>query len=137
MTYKALSTDPNDKPLDVFGRMIMEHLYDAALSHLEHLFARHHSAPGLRALQDELSALEERERALVTSAVRICVDQGIHSFLFKLQEQADFENDVQVIVRGQDVVKASDGIHGESFGKRGWYARFSKYGAPTEEGAEA
>jgi hypothetical protein len=61
------------------------------------------------------------------------VDKAIHDFLFKLQEVADFEDDIQVLVDGENGAGLSDGIHGELFGEDGWQARYSKFGKPTED----
>jgi hypothetical protein len=53
-------------------------------------------------------------------------------FLFKLQERAGFEKDIQVLVDGKDIVPLSDGIHGELFGPEGRASRFSLYGESRE-----
>ena len=56
-----------------------------------------------------------------------CIDSAIHDFLFRLQEQADSEHPVHVLVRGVNVIDASDGLHGEPYGRNGWQARFSRF----------
>ncbi len=61
------------------------------------------------------------------TAVISTIDSAIHDFLFALQEQADFDNTIQIFVNGNNIVEMSDGIHGESFSKEGWNAKFSKY----------
>ncbi len=117
----------NRESLDKFGRFVMEQLRDKALGKLDLLITPHRS-PSYAALQRELAGLSERKRAMVQECVRICIDSAIHDFLFKIQERADFENDIQIFVDGRNVVKLSDGIHGEPFGEDGWQARFSHYG---------
>ena len=60
------------------------------------------------------------------------VDTGLHDFLFALQQIADFDNDINVLVDGKNIVEQSDGLHGELFGDNGWFARYSKHGQNPE-----
>ena len=55
------------------------------------------------------------------------IDSAIHDFLFALQEQADFDNEIQITVNDDNIVELSDGIHGEAYSDDGWYAKYSKY----------
>jgi len=119
--------------LDKFGRFLMENLRDRCVEHFEWLASQKWRAPGLQALQADVAAIGEHERGVVQRCVVAGVDSAIHDFLFKLQERADFENDIQVIVDGKNIVPLSDGIHGELFGAEGWRSRFSKYGDAPEE----
>jgi hypothetical protein len=119
--------------LDKFGSFLMEHLRDRALADLDRLAAAEGKAPSVQALQKDLASLSEPQRAVVRRCVSTCIDSAIHDFLFKLQERADFEDDVQVFVDGRNVVALSDGVHGELFGEKGWQARFSRYGERPEE----
>lgn len=114
--------------LDKFGRLVMQDLRDRAIDDVDLLAAAHWKAPAVRALQADLAALSKRQRGVVRRCVVRCIDSAIHDFLFKLQELADFENDVQVFADGKNVVTLSDGIHGELFGEEGWQARFSRHG---------
>ncbi len=119
--------------LDKFGRFIMENLRDPALERYDGLARGHQKAPSLAQLQADLQSLSEEQRAIVRRCVVSAVDSAIHDFLFKLQEVADFEDDIQVLVDGKNVVRLSDGIHGELFGEDGWQARYSKFGKPNED----
>jgi hypothetical protein len=119
--------------LDKFGRFVMEHLRDHAIDDVDRLAAAGWKASSVQALQNELVGLTEQQRAVVRRSVITCVDSAIHAFLFHLQERADFENDLQVLVDGKNVAMLSDGIHGEPFGEDGWQARFSKYGQGPDQ----
>ena len=121
--------------LDFFGRFIAQHLRDSALQHLDVISTGNFEGSRRGKLQRELMRLTPEQRVLVGRVVLECVDSGIHDFLFKLQEQADFENQIQVTVLCQDLNAISDGLQGEPFCDRGWFARFSRYGtSPLEEG---
>lgn len=120
-------------PLDKFGQFLMESLRDRCIEHFEFLAKGKWRAPALQGLQAEVAALSEHDRDVVRRCVVEGIDSAIHDFLFKLQERADFANDIQVIVDGQNIVQLSDGIHGEPFGDDGWHARFSRYGANARE----
>jgi hypothetical protein len=119
--------------LDHFGRFITKHLRDAMIEHFDSLAASYWKAPGLQALQGALALVPHEHIEIVRRAVIAAADSTVHDFLFKLQEQADFENRIQVTVDGIDVVAVSDGIHGEAYSDEGWYARFSSFGKPSEE----
>ena len=70
--------------------------------------------------------------AVVRRCVLACVDTGLHDFLFALQQIADFDDDIHVVVDGKNIVEQSDGLHGELFGDMGWFARYSKHGQTLE-----
>lgn len=119
--------------LDKFGRFLMEHLRDRCIEHFDRLAEGRWKAPALLALQASLAALGEQDREVARRAVVSGIDSAIHDFLFKLQERADFADDIQVIVDGKSLVPMSDGVHGELFGRDGWRARFSRYGEGADE----
>jgi hypothetical protein len=114
--------------LDHFGRFLMEHFRDKSIHWFDLLAAGHWKAPALQRLQSNLAALNEEQLGCVREAVIATIDTGLHDFLFRLQEATDFDNDVQVVALGQNVVPLSDGLHGELFGHNGWRARFSEFG---------
>ena len=93
--------------LDRFGRFLMGNLRDKCIAHFDELGAWKGQAP---------------REALVGSS-----DSAIHDFLFAIGENADFEEDIRVVVQGRDIQSVSDGLHGEPFGDQGWIARFSEY----------
>lgn len=61
------------------------------------------------------------------------VDTGICSFLFALGMAHDFKKDVAIVVNGKNILELTDGLHGESYGKEGWNAKYSKYGNDSEK----
>jgi hypothetical protein len=126
-----MPTDSLAEPLDIFGQFVMENLRDRAISYYDNLARGHWKAPSLQSLQAALLSLNEREREIVRRSIVSAVDHAIHDFLFKLQEQADFEHSIEVKVNGINVEDRGDGLHGEPFGPDGWMAKFSKYGEPS------
>lgn len=118
---KALS------PVDKFGKFIVENLRDKGIDFAEGLLKKHWKEPNLLGMQNEIANLNEAQKAAFIKAVTETIDGGIHDFLFALQEQADFQNDIQIIVDGQNIVDLSDGIHGEAYSEEGWFAKYSRY----------
>ncbi len=116
-----------ENQLDKFGKFLVEHLRDKGIRKAEGLLIDEYKAPALLNLQADLYELSENQKELVKKTVTICIDSAIHDFLFALQEKADFENDIQIMVDGQNIVELSDGIHGEAYSDEGWYAKYSKY----------
>jgi hypothetical protein len=119
--------------LDKFGRFVMENLRDRCIDDCDRLSAAQWKAPRVQALQSALATFSTEQAAVMRRCFVACIDTAIHDFLFKLQERADFEDDIQVLVDGANVVGLSDGIHGESFGEDGWQARFSRFGQAPDE----
>ena len=117
-----------DDPLDHFGEFVSRELRDKFIEHVDDLCNARWKSPGLQALQAALQRLSTEQKALVHRAAVSAADAAVHDFLFQLQERADFENRIRVLVDGEDVVSISDGIHGEAFSEDGWYARFSRFG---------
>ena len=128
-TFRSLEGYENLKPLDKFGKFLMEHLRDRAIEHHDGLASGRWKAPALQQLQLEIQSCTDEQELLIRACLLSAIDAGIHDFLFKLQEQADFENDIQVFVDGVNIVPLSDGIQAEPYGEEGWIARFSKYQA--------
>lgn len=118
--------------LDRFGQVIMSDLRDRSIDFFELLVEGHWKSPSLEKLQAELQGFDEEQINLVRTILIRSVDRGIHDFLFKLQEQADFENDIEIKVQGVDIIQSSDGLQGELFTTDGWMANFSKYGELQE-----
>jgi hypothetical protein len=126
-----MPTEDTPDPLDMFGQFVMQNLRDRAISYYDNLARGHWKAPSLQALQADLGSLDEGQRDIVRRCVISAVDTAIHDFLFKLQEQADFEHTIEVKVNGINVEDRGEGLHYEPFGPDGWRARFSKYAEPS------
>ena len=110
-----------------FGKFMVENLRDKGINKAELLMKKHWKAPALQALQEKLDKFSTEEKDVILDTVIDSIDTAIHDFLFALQERPYFENDIQVIVDGKNIVEISDGIHGEAYTADGWYAKFSKY----------
>jgi hypothetical protein len=115
-------------PLERFGQFVTAQLRDPAIDHADGLIAGRWKSPATQELQAALARLPAGHRELVRRAVVAAVDSGIHDFLLALAEAHDREQGIAVVVDGQDVAAASDGLHGEPYGGAGWFARFSKFG---------
>jgi hypothetical protein len=114
-------------PVDKFGKFIVENLRDRGIDFAEGLLKKHWKAPSLLEMQDEVTSLNDNQKAAFLKAVTQSIDSAIHDFLFALQEQAEFDNDIQILVEGQNIVELSDGIHGEAYSKEGWIAKYSSH----------
>lgn len=110
-TFPEEQMTEDQDALDKFGRFLMENLRDPCIEHFDLLAAGRWRAPGLRPLQRDLATLSLAERDIVRRSVTAGIDSAMHDFLFKLQELADFENDIQIMVDGKNVVPLSDGLH--------------------------
>ena len=121
------------KALDKLGNFLMTRFRDRGIDHFDGLAGQHWQAHGLTSLQNDLATLTNEQRLIVRRAAIDTLDNAIHDLLFAIQENADFENDIQIAVDGVNVVNESDGLHGELFGTDGWKHRFSKHGEPPAE----
>lgn len=116
-------------PVDKFGQFIVENCRDKGIDFAEGLLKGDWKAPDLLELQRVLGTLNDTQKAAFLKAVTNAIDGAMHDFLFALQEQADFDNDIQIMVDGKDIVELSDGIHGEAYSDDGWFAKYSRHGS--------
>lgn len=122
---KALS------PVDKFGKFIVENLRDKGIDFAEGLLKKHWKAPSLLEMQNEIANLNDTQKTAFINAITETIDGAIHDFLFAFQEQADFDNEIQILVDGQNIVELSDGIHGEAYSDEGWFAKYSRHKSNT------
>lgn len=113
--------------LDKFGKFLVENLRDKGINYAELLLKGHWKAPSLLNIQRELNGLSDTQKEAVKKVIISTLDTAIHDFLFALQERTGFDNEIQIIVDGENVIELSDGIHGEAYSDEGWYAKYSKY----------
>lgn len=113
--------------LDKFGEFIVVNLRDKAIETAEMLLENGSKSPQTKILQDELLTFNAAQKAIVANAVKASIDAAIHDFLFAIEEQADFENDIQIIVNEENIVEMSDGLQGELFTQDGWLEKYSKF----------
>lgn len=114
--------------LELFGDFLVKNLRDKGIKNAETLLNNKSKSPSLLKLQSELNNFSEPQKALIKEVVIKSIDTAIHDFLFAIQELSDFENNIQILVNGQNIVELSDGIHGESFSDDGWNVKYSEYG---------
>mgnify|MGYP001557793087 CR=1 FL=1 len=119
--------------LDRLGKLVMQRLRDEPFEFFEKLTQGHWKGPSLQRLHRDLRSLSPEQLQIVRRCVRFAVDEGIHSFLFGLQEACEKEK-LELRIQGDNVLDLTDGLHGELFTEDGWQARFSKFGeAPRED----
>lgn len=121
------------KELDIFGQFIMKNLRDNAIDQFDGLARGHWKAPGLAKLQKDLTTFTPEQLAIIRRTVVESIDTGVHDFLFSLQENLDFDNNIQIHVEGKNIAELSDGLHGELFTEDGWKAKYSVHGEAPEE----
>ena len=110
-----------------FGKFLVENLRDRGINFTEGLLTNHWKVPELLNIQNELQSFSASQKEIVLQVVIKAIDRAIHDFLFAVSEQADFDNEIQIIVDKQNIVEQSDGLYGEAYGEDGWYEKFSKY----------
>lgn len=120
------------KPLDRLGKLVMQRLRDEPFEFFEQLTQGHWKAPSLQGLQRDVRSLSPEQLEIVRRCVRSTVDEGIHDFLFALQEACEKET-LELRIQGKNVLDLTDGLHGELFTEDGWQARFSKFGETPRE----
>ncbi|MFH6997235.1 DUF6547 family protein [Flavobacterium sp. FlaQc-57] len=108
---------------------MVKNLRDKGIGNAETLLSNTSKAPSNLKLQTEINQFNESQKELIKEIVVKSIDVAIHDFLFSLQKLANFENNIQITVNGENIVELSDGIHGESYSENGWNAKFSEYGA--------
>lgn len=116
-----------DEELDLFGALVMRHLRDSGFEFVDGLVVGRWKAPKVRGLQSGLLEADADCRDLAVRAARSAIDYAVHEFLFSLHEACE-RGDMEIKVRGKDIVALSDGLQGEPYTDEGWQARFSKYG---------
>jgi hypothetical protein len=115
--------------LNKFGKFLVENLRDKGIDCVEGLLTNRWKAPSLQNIQSELSQLTQEQKEIIRLAVIESIDTSIHDFLFALQDQIDLKDGIQILLDGKNVVKLSDGIHGEAYSDEGWFALYSRYGS--------
>ena len=113
--------------LDRFGAFFVRHLRDAMLDDLEMFLRGGWKAPEVQELQSHLNALGERDKQTIRELFEHVTTAGMHDLLFALQEEADNGGDLRVLMKGDEVAKLTDGLHGELSGEEGWIVRYSRH----------
>jgi len=116
-----------NEPLDKFGSFVVRKLHDKMHFDLEMLLRGSWKAPFAQGLQKEIADFSETEKDTIRKIADHIIVSGMHDMLFALQEEADTDGSIRVLVDGAEVAKESDGMHGEIFGEEGWITRFSEY----------
>jgi hypothetical protein len=111
----------------------MEEVRDHGIDAYEALVLPHGRLATVGKLEAEVMQLSVEQQETIRRCVIFAIDDALHSFLFKLQEIADYRGDstslpdMQFLVNREDIATLSDGLHGEAYGSDGWIAKYSKY----------
>lgn len=116
-----------DDPLDKFGKLITQQLFDRGLNSFHGILEDHTKSPSTQELRNAFKELDNNQKDLIEKLVRYVLTGATHDFLFAIQQSNDLEQDITVLVDGVNVAEESDGLHGEIFLDDGWFAKFSKY----------
>lgn len=116
-----------NNPLDKFGEFIVENMRDKGINHYDDLVQDLLKADYLKLLQEGLKQFDENQLYIIRKCVVSSIDNAMHDFLFALQENSDLNNDIQILVNGENIIDLSDGLSGELYTEDGWYAKYSKY----------
>lgn len=120
------------EPLEKFAAFFVQNLRDKMLDDLETLLRGGSKAPATQELQNKISKFNEAQKQTIRETAEDIITSGMHDLLFALQEEADTNGAIKILVDGQEVAKLSDGMHGEIFGDDGWIVRYSKYPSAVE-----
>jgi len=110
--------------LDKFGKLIAEDLRDSALNRCLDIETGTIKSDDCLELTKELSQFTESQLQIINRLVTKCIDTGIHDFLFAIEEAQD---ELPILVNGDNIAEKSDGLQGELFTEDGWYERFSEH----------
>lgn len=113
--------------LDVFGKFIIENMFDEGRERYERLLQQSIRSEGAQGLQHRLAKLSEEHQLLTGEIVEDVLTTALHAFLFALQEENDLDQRIDLRVNGENIADVSDGLQGEIFLEDGWIQRFSRY----------
>ena len=120
------------KPIDRFGKLLVEHFRDQSLEYLQGMFEGKWKAPDQQLLETKVFNLSTELKTTVFELVDDVLIRAMHDFLFAIQECHDHDMGIEVVVDGKPIAEQSDGLHGEIFERAGWIVRFSKFPAEKE-----
>jgi len=121
-----------NKPLDKFGKIIIDNLRDKQIDYFKGLLEDKWKAEDLKELQQKLKQFNQEERKILNELIENILTHSIHDFLFSIQENSDLDKGLEILIDNENVATLSDGLHGEIFGDEGWIQKFSKYKSESE-----
>ncbi|HEY4326095.1 MAG TPA: DUF6547 family protein [Mucilaginibacter sp.] len=86
-----------ENSIDKFGKFLVENLRDKGVNYAERLLNGEWKAPALQDIQSGLGSLSNSQKEIVRKVIISTIDSAVHDFLFALQEQADYDNNIQII----------------------------------------
>ncbi len=119
------------KNMDKLGKLVMEKLRDVSIELCQGLTESRFESPGHKEIQKEIEALSPQQKEILIECVAYCVDGGINDFLFNLDKISRNSGEISLIVNGENIIKLTENLAHELYGKEGWQQRFSAYGTPN------
>lgn len=117
--------------MDKFGKLVMEKLRDVSIDLCQGLTESRFESPGHEEIQKEIEALSHQQKETLIKCVAYCIDGGINDFLFNLDKASRNSGEISITVNGESIIKLTENLTHELYGKEGWQQRFSAYGTPN------
>lgn len=115
------------KELDDFGKFICKNLRDASLDKFINLKKGVYKDKELHRLQNDLKRFNDKDMEIIDELIKNIIDTALHDFLFSIEEEYDFENNIKIISYDKNIAEISDGLAGELYSEDGWIHKYSKY----------
>jgi hypothetical protein len=112
-----------DKNLDRLGSILMQQVRDDVLDTWAAIISGKIKAPRLAEISRRIRKFNGAPEQLVAALAPEIVDACLSRMLAMLQSNEEFA----LLVNGEDVRDASDGLAGELYGEDGWIAKHSSH----------
>lgn len=113
--------------LDSFGSFLMKAVRDGAITHWDMVLNGAMKDEGSQKFHAAVASLPPEAVEILSALVPKVVDTSLHTLLQSLEES----NDIEITVKTDSgecvsIADASDGLAGELYSDKGWFARFSE-----------
>lgn len=116
-----------EKSLDKFGNFIVRSLFDKGLDRYYDLVQNKLKSQSTEALRKDMQQFNEQQITIINNLVTNILTSSIHDFLYSIEERTNFENDLEILIDGKNIIELSDGLNGELFSNEGWIKKYSIY----------
>jgi len=111
----------------LFGQFLIENFGDFGLQYFDDVLSLDPAQIDQNRLGRLINNFDESQIETLKKCIALILSQSMHSFLYALRINADFDGNIDVLSNGLSIAKISDGIEGELYGEDGWITVFSKY----------
>lgn len=113
--------------LENFGKLLITEVRDSVVEDYKMIKSGQMKSKVAGELHKLISSFDDKEIEVLDQLTDEIIDRMLHKFLFLFEESKEFTIAIKnASSPNVDLVKESDGISGELFGKRGWISKFSK-----------